>query len=168
MTLRVNTRALTAGSLIGLALGLAVGMLAFESQNAALLRAAALLGPIGELWVNALRMIVLPLIVSHIVVAIAARSGLERAGRIAEAWLRLDPAGPSARTSIPFAVPAELLQRCAAEHRTRRRLRLRRRFYDRLAGFRIVRALRRLMQPAVTRLAPRTSSLPRPRAASRA
>ncbi len=39
-------------------------------------------GPIGELWVNALRMIVLPLIVSHIVVAIAAGSGLQRARRI--------------------------------------------------------------------------------------
>lgn len=82
MTLRINARALTAGSLIGLALGLAGGMLAFESQNDALLRVAGLLGPIGELWVNALRMIILPLIVSHIVVAIAASSGLQRAGRI--------------------------------------------------------------------------------------
>ncbi|MCI0433004.1 MAG: dicarboxylate/amino acid:cation symporter [Gemmatimonadetes bacterium] len=82
MTLRINTRALTTGSLLGLALGLTAGIVAFETRNDVLLRTAAAFGPVGELWVNALRMIVMPLIVSHIIVAIAGGSGGPKAGRI--------------------------------------------------------------------------------------
>ena len=77
-----------------------------------------------------------------------------------EAWLQLDPAGLAVASPVPFTVPAELLARRLAEGRTRRRLRARRRFYDRLAAFGLVRTARRLFQPALTRLAARTARTP--------
>lgn len=79
--IRVNTKQLTIGSLAALVAGLAIGTLVYESGNATLQRAAGAFEPIGLLWVNALRMIVLPLVVSHIVLAIARSAGRTSAGR---------------------------------------------------------------------------------------
>lgn len=73
---------LTVGSLGGLAAGLTAGLLAWHTRHPLLLAGASALEPIGTLWVNALRMIVLPLIVSHLFVAVASLSTGRGAGRL--------------------------------------------------------------------------------------
>jgi Na+/H+-dicarboxylate symporter len=73
---------LTAGSLGGLIAGLILGLIAFESQSATLLAGASAIEPVGNLWVNALRMIVIPLIVSHLFVAVASMGAGRTAGRL--------------------------------------------------------------------------------------
>ena len=63
---------ITTGSLIGLAVGLGLGTLAFRLQSQALLGVVPILEPIGGVWINALRMTVIPLVVSQLVVAVLA------------------------------------------------------------------------------------------------
>ena len=62
--------------------GLAVGVAIAASGNPSLLRAADFLAPIGTLWVNAIRMTVIPLVVSLIIVSIASVSDLRTIGRL--------------------------------------------------------------------------------------
>jgi proton glutamate symport protein len=61
---------LTTQVLIALAAGLAAGALIAASGNAALGAIPGYLEPIGTLWVNALRMVVVPLVVSAIIVGV--------------------------------------------------------------------------------------------------
>jgi Na+/H+-dicarboxylate symporter len=68
--------------LIGLAVGLAGGLLIAASHNAALLRAADLVVPVGTLWVNAIRMTVIPLVVSLLITGVASASDISTIGRI--------------------------------------------------------------------------------------
>ncbi len=58
-------------ALAALLLGLAVGLAAAASGSPAAARAVAIIEPLGTLWVNAIRMTVLPLIVASLVVAVS-------------------------------------------------------------------------------------------------
>jgi len=58
-----------------LVVGLATGLLAIALDPAAAARATSVVEPIGTLWVNAIRMTVIPLIVASLVVAVAGTSG---------------------------------------------------------------------------------------------
>ena len=66
------------------ALGAAVvgGALIGASGNDGLLRAADSLAPIGALWVNAIRMTVIPLVVSLIILGVASASDVKAIGRL--------------------------------------------------------------------------------------
>ena len=66
------------------ALGAAVvgGVLVGASGNDGLLRAADSLAPIGALWVNAIRMTVIPLVVSLIILGVASASDVKAIGRL--------------------------------------------------------------------------------------
>ena len=58
-------------SLGALAAGLAIGVLILRSGSSAALTAVRYIEPIGTMWVNAIRMTVIPLIVSSLIVAIS-------------------------------------------------------------------------------------------------
>src|SRR5881392_4010923 len=64
--------------LAAVVIGAAIGV----SRNPALLRAADLLTPIGTLWVNAIRMTVIPLMVSLLITGVAAATDIKAVGRI--------------------------------------------------------------------------------------
>ena len=68
--------------LVGLGAGLAGGLVVAASHNAAMLGAADLVGPIGTLWVNAIRMTVIPLVVSLLITGVASASDISTIGRI--------------------------------------------------------------------------------------
>ena len=68
--------------LIGLGAGLALGLIIAASHSAAMLGAADLLVPIGTLWVNAIRMTVIPLVVSLLITGVASASDISTIGRI--------------------------------------------------------------------------------------
>ena len=68
--------------LIALALAIAAGVAIAASGNPTLVRAADFITPIGTLWVNAIRMTVIPLVVSLLVVGIASASDVRSTGRI--------------------------------------------------------------------------------------
>ncbi len=61
--------------LIALVLALALGAAIAASGNASLIHAADLIAPIGTLWVNAIRMTVIPLVVALLVTGVSATSG---------------------------------------------------------------------------------------------
>ena len=67
---------------LALGAGLAGGAAIAASGNASLLAAADGLTPIGTIWVNAIRMTVIPLVVSLIVTGIAGASDLSAIGRL--------------------------------------------------------------------------------------
>jgi Na+/H+-dicarboxylate symporter len=58
-------------ALVALLLGFAVGVAAFMSGSATAIRVVGWLEPVGTLWVNAIRMTVLPLVVASLVVAVS-------------------------------------------------------------------------------------------------
>jgi proton glutamate symport protein len=60
----------TITSLIALVAGIGLGSLAHRWQSPTLLAAVPILQPIGDLWLNALLMIAMPLVVSHLMVSI--------------------------------------------------------------------------------------------------
>jgi proton glutamate symport protein len=68
--------------LLALAAGLALGIGIAASGNLRLLHAADALAPIGTLWVNAIRMTVIPLIVSLIVTGVASARDVKAIGRL--------------------------------------------------------------------------------------
>ncbi|CAN5560472.1 dicarboxylate/amino acid:cation symporter [soil metagenome] len=68
--------------LLGLALGLAAGAAVAATQRPTLLALVLVVEPIGTLWLNALRMTVVPLVVSLLVTGIAAASAAAAAGRV--------------------------------------------------------------------------------------
>jgi Na+/H+-dicarboxylate symporter len=57
--------------LLGLVAGLLAGVLIEASSSPLLQRAAAIIEPIGTLWVNAIRMTVIPLLISLVITAVA-------------------------------------------------------------------------------------------------
>jgi proton glutamate symport protein len=67
---------------VGLALGLIVGVAISLSGSPALKAAASALEPIGTLWVNAIRMTVIPLVVSLLIATIAQEKDLGAVGRL--------------------------------------------------------------------------------------
>jgi Na+/H+-dicarboxylate symporter len=72
-----NTRVLVA-----LGAALLGGILIAVSGNASLLRAADAIVPIGTLWINAIRMTVIPLVVSLLITGVAGASDLRAIGRM--------------------------------------------------------------------------------------
>jgi Na+/H+-dicarboxylate symporter len=73
---------LTARVLIGLFAGLALGIAASASGSDGLLAAARAIEPVGTLWINAIRMTVIPLIVASLVAGVAAAPDPSAVGRI--------------------------------------------------------------------------------------
>jgi Na+/H+-dicarboxylate symporter len=68
--------------LIALGGAVAIGTAISLSGNAQLLNAADFLSPIGSLWVSAIRMTVIPLVVSLIITGIASASDVKSIGRL--------------------------------------------------------------------------------------
>ena len=68
--------------LLGLGLGLAGGLAIAASGNATLVATADAVAPAGQLWVNALRMTVIPLLVSLVVTGVASASSMGALGRV--------------------------------------------------------------------------------------
>ena len=72
-----NTRVLIA---LGAAVGAGVAIAATKNPN--LVHAAELVAPLGTLWVNAIRMTVIPLVVSLLIVAVSSAGDIRSIGRI--------------------------------------------------------------------------------------
>ncbi len=68
--------------LLALVVALALGIAIAASGNATLLRAADILVPIGTLWVNAIRMTVIPLVIALLITGVASATDLKAIGRI--------------------------------------------------------------------------------------
>ena len=69
--------------LIALVVGLAVGIAAVQAGPVFVERSTAAAEPVGALWINALRMTIVPLVVSLLVTGVAASAAAARAGRLA-------------------------------------------------------------------------------------
>ena len=123
----------TVRALVGLALGLVVGALITWSNSTIGARFTAVVEPIGTIWVNALRMTVIPLVVSLLVSTLASSRSLESVGRLGRdtfvvfvvllvaiavvglalaipvySWLQVDPASSAAlrASTATTAAPA--------------------------------------------------------------
>src|SRR3954465_3893816 len=68
--------------LLGLGAGLAGGLAISASHTPSLVRAADFIAPVGTLWVNAIRMTVIPLVVSLLITGVAAASDVGSIGRL--------------------------------------------------------------------------------------
>jgi len=68
--------------LVGLGAGLGAGVLVAVSGNEGLLRAADAVVPVGTLWVNAIRMTVIPLVVALLITGVASTADLRSIGRL--------------------------------------------------------------------------------------
>ena len=68
--------------LLALVLALVLGAAIAASGNATLLNAADVVAPIGTIWVNAIRMTIIPLIVSLLITGVASASDGKTIGRI--------------------------------------------------------------------------------------
>ena len=68
--------------LIALGAAVAGGTAISFSQSAPLLNAADMIAPIGSLWVNAIRMTVIPLVVSLLITGVASASDVRAIGRL--------------------------------------------------------------------------------------
>jgi Na+/H+-dicarboxylate symporter len=68
--------------LVAVAAAIAGGTLIAASGNASLVRAADSIAPIGTLWVNAIRMTVIPLVVSLIITGVASAADVRSIGRL--------------------------------------------------------------------------------------
>ena len=68
--------------LFALVAAIVVGVLIAALQNPTLVRAADAIAPIGVLWVNAIRMTVIPLVVSLLITGVASVSDIKSIGRL--------------------------------------------------------------------------------------
>ena len=68
-SLTITTRTTSIAALVALALGLAFGIMASGSESA--MKAVEYIEPLGTMWVNAIRMTVIPLIVASLLVAVS-------------------------------------------------------------------------------------------------
>ncbi len=102
---------LTSRVLVGLVAGLVIGVILSVIQHPVSLGAVAVIEPIGALWVNAIRMTVVPLVVSLLVTGVASTSA-RRAGSIggralalfivdSEAFAALREAGSATQVELP-------------------------------------------------------------------
>ena len=92
--------------LIGLGAGLLGGILIAVSHSTAWLNAADTVAPVGTLWVNAIRMTVIPLVVSLLVTGVASASDVSAIGRLGGRTLLVFVGMLAAATAvmIPLAV----------------------------------------------------------------
>jgi proton glutamate symport protein len=75
--MKESTRVLTA-----LGVAIVAGVVIAATGSASLVRAADFVAPIGALWVNAIRMTVIPLVVSLLITGVASASDVRSIGRI--------------------------------------------------------------------------------------
>ena len=75
-------RNVTLPAIGAMAAGFALGLIAKETQSTMLLSLVDVANPIGTIWTNALRMIVLPLMVSYIILAINSVPQARTAGKL--------------------------------------------------------------------------------------
>ena len=68
--------------LLALVAAVIVGVVIAASGNATLIRAADAIAPVGTLWVNAIRMTVIPLVVSLLITGVASAADIKAIGRI--------------------------------------------------------------------------------------
>lgn len=68
--------------LIALAAGLLIGGVIASTNSPGLLQLAALIEPLGTLWVNALRMTVIPMVVSLLIVGVSSVADFRAVGRL--------------------------------------------------------------------------------------
>jgi len=68
--------------LLAVAVAIILGIAVAASRNDALIRAADAVAPIGTLWVNAIRMTVIPLVISLLITAVASASDVKSIGRL--------------------------------------------------------------------------------------
>ncbi len=86
--------------LTALVAGLAVGVAVAASNNASLLRIAPIAETIGTLWVNAIRMTVIPLVVSLLILSVGSVNDVKEVGRTGARALMLFVAFLIASASI--------------------------------------------------------------------
>jgi Na+/H+-dicarboxylate symporter len=72
----------TSRALLALIAGLLVGIVLDATDSAALRTLAGWLEPLGTLWINAIRMVVIPLVVSLVIVGVAGLAGRQTLGRL--------------------------------------------------------------------------------------
>jgi Na+/H+-dicarboxylate symporter len=75
--------------LIALGAALAGGIAIAASGSAPLLRAADLIAPVGTVWVNAIRMTVIPLVVSLLITGVASATDVKAIGRLGRRTLAI-------------------------------------------------------------------------------
>jgi proton glutamate symport protein len=68
--------------LVALLAGLAGGIAVAASHSSALVAAADAVAPVGTLWINAIRMTVIPLVVSLLITGVASASDISSIGRV--------------------------------------------------------------------------------------
>jgi Na+/H+-dicarboxylate symporter len=68
--------------LLGLGVGLGAGIAIAASHNPSLVSAADAIAPVGTIWVNAIRMTVIPLVVSLVITGVASASDVKAIGRL--------------------------------------------------------------------------------------
>ncbi|MET0581622.1 MAG: dicarboxylate/amino acid:cation symporter [Pseudoxanthomonas sp.] len=69
--------------MLGLALGAAIGLTLAWSDTALAAKAAAIVQPIGKLWLNALQMTVVPLVLALVIIGVTTASDTASSGRTA-------------------------------------------------------------------------------------
>lgn len=74
-------RHFTLASLVGLGLGAALGIAAHQTESGALLLLASVVEPFGALWTDALRMMVIPLVISFVFVSVTSFDDIATTGR---------------------------------------------------------------------------------------
>jgi Na+/H+-dicarboxylate symporter len=68
--------------LLALVAAILLGVLIAALHNASLIRAADAIAPIGTLWINGIRMTVIPLVVSLLITGVASVSDIKSIGRL--------------------------------------------------------------------------------------
>ncbi len=83
----LDSRRITWIALLSLVVGLLAGAALVSAGDATVERIVDIMEPIGTLWVNAVRMTIVPLVVSMLIVAIASSDSLRSMGRLGGAAL---------------------------------------------------------------------------------
>lgn len=81
-TIKLPKNYLLVGSLGALLVGLTAGVVAQQGDFKFLFSLSSFLEPIGALWINSLRMLVLPLLISYIIMAVASFSEVKSTFRV--------------------------------------------------------------------------------------
>lgn len=81
-TIRLPKNYLLAGSLGALFLGLLLGIIAKQGNIDFLFSLSTILEPLGTLWINSLRMLVVPLLISYIIISVASFSEIKSTFRV--------------------------------------------------------------------------------------
>ncbi len=94
--------------LVGLVAAIAIGLAIASTGNARLLHAADRVAPLGTLWVNAIRMTIIPLMVSVLIAGVASAADLRAIGRLGGRTLLVFVLllSGTAAVSMPLAVAA--------------------------------------------------------------